>query len=982
MSTSRTRRRVRAYRPIALALVVTLVCSLVPPASWRQAPGNNTAYASDVESLSPSFYPLHDVRGPSLNSLFLSELSVSRLQSAYTPAGLVSGTLVITYTITNHQPPAITPQVSEGATLTDVVRAMQSVDPARDPNTIRNVLLVNSPAPGVTFVSTFPKAGSFREGGQHTWNLGDIPPLGSLTVTLLVQAPAAITGITALDVGARAWGTLRNRPVNAGACQATLTPDTLGGQPMTEYLAPTVDADYRDEYIARLAGRLCPNPVAQAFQYVKTLGYEAYKGSLRGARGTEWSQAGNALDKSSLLVATLRANGVPARYRQGELGITRTQELILSMFPTQPSVVGYVPEGAEVSYPADNPQLRKEAHDHWWVEAYQDGAWVALDPSFSYAQPGQVFATPSPVPTGEGWGGGEIPDALRHKVTVTLKTERYEMLTYLMSGFTYAEPLSYTFTTAELVGQPLTLKHLVNTQHPPFGCMVDVICWKHHTYVPYLRVGDPQDGDSRNPWVIQGHAFWELLSSYPFGQTVVTAEWLIFDVRDADGNIKTYTREIADRIGIDRRNTELKIRGMLPELITSEVLEKFGPAAPSLVNALDNHTIYFNPSLMSAEYAAHVGENLLAAAPRVLEVQAVATGLPDIWNVLLRGTRPDISGALKLAEVAELTEDTTQAFNRVMGASFVAFSDAASRDLAETGLVRAYPDSPRITLVSMVISPTRVMTEAVPVQVMDLLYDSIRVIAYPGQVKGAEWVYRMTRGVNEAFLEKEVGERLTTPPPTFLLISSEEEKSEMKSAAGVLEAATAQRIPMLYVDAKRLEPLADAPISEQAKARIVQATQRGYNVLVPKRMVTWNGRQTIAWWQVDPKTGEVMDVGEAGTHFLVMDAAGGMLLMTYHEQRETLLKIYRRLLWKTAVVKTWSYFWMTALRDEAIGTPVGFSIMEQPTPPDHRDAYKAAFKNTKDYMTETLWPLLSKAMTATTLCFGQKDCEAEELKLW
>ncbi len=160
--------------------------------------------------------------------------------------------------------------------------------------------------------------------------------------------------------------------------------------------------------------------------------------------------------------------------------------------------------------------------------------------------------------------------------------------------------------------------------------------------------------------------------------------------------------------------------------------------------------------------------------------------------------------------------------------------------------MRAYPDSPRITMASMVISPTRVMTQAVPTspdgdlgQVMDLLHDSLRVIAYPGQVKSAEPTYRLTRGMNEAFLEKSVGEQLTSPPAPPLA----GEGSGVGSAAGVLQAATAQGIPLMYVDAQRLELLASLPISEQVKARIVQATQQGYGVLVPEQMVTWSGQQ-------------------------------------------------------------------------------------------------------------------------------------------
>ncbi len=83
----------------------------------------------------------------------------------------------------------------------------------------------------------------------------------------------------------------------------------------------------------------------------------------------------------------------------------------------------------------------------------------------------------------------------------------------------------------------------------------------------------------------------------------------------------------------------------------------------------------------------------------------------------------------------------------MFAASFVALSDQASAGLAATGLVRAYPDTPRIAMASLVISATDVVTQAVPVFSLDLLHDSVRVLAYPGQARDAEKVYRMTRGM-------------------------------------------------------------------------------------------------------------------------------------------------------------------------------------------------------------------------------------------
>lgn len=49
---------------------------------------------------------------------------------------------------------------------------------------------------------------------------------------------------------------------------------------------------------------------AAIFAFVRGFDY-GYRGSLRGTRWTLWSQAGNSLDQSSLLIAMLRVAGIP-----------------------------------------------------------------------------------------------------------------------------------------------------------------------------------------------------------------------------------------------------------------------------------------------------------------------------------------------------------------------------------------------------------------------------------------------------------------------------------------------------------------------------------------------------------------------------------------------------------------------------------------------------------------------------------------------
>ena len=120
-------------------------------------------------------------------------------------------------------------------------------------------------------------------------------------------------------------------------------------------LASTPDANTTDPFIQEEAAKLDYDP-QQIFDFLHTqIGYNSYTGSVRGARGTLWSSAGNALDVASLGVALMRASGIPAQYAQGTLSQSQAQQLILSMFPASYQTVGYIPAGTHDGRPGERP---------------------------------------------------------------------------------------------------------------------------------------------------------------------------------------------------------------------------------------------------------------------------------------------------------------------------------------------------------------------------------------------------------------------------------------------------------------------------------------------------------------------------------------------------------------------------------------------------------------------------------------------------
>jgi hypothetical protein len=259
--------------------------------------------------------------------------------------------------------------------------------------------------------------------------------------------------------------------------------------------------------------------------------------------------------------------------------------------------------------------------------------------------------------------------------------------------------------------------------------------------------------------------------------------------------------------------------------------------------------------------------------------------------------------------------------------------------------VKAYPDAPRITIASSVISQSKQITQTAQVQILDLLNDSVRAVAYPGQAQGAERVYRMTRSVCDTFLESAVGEELlgagARPDGT------RNTQHAVRSAADVLRAAQAQDIPLAYVDQSRLDVLARLELSTQAKAFVMDAVEKGYGVLVPERMVDWHGGQTVAWWQLDLETGEMVGVSEEGTHQFLVQLTGEARVFANTVRGMWMLFeliLARVVAYRVATTVTWDYFW----REAVPGVPSAGKTPQQ--------VYQQALEDTKKYMRDTAWP--------------------------
>lgn len=230
-----------------------------------------------------------------------SPMTLSRIQSAFSFDTLENWILNLTYIIFNNGDQEIN-EVLLVTTLKETVN-------------LDNDLINPNPKPDM-------------QGKTLAFVLPSIPPFGQINASLSIRlhdtdTPTESSQTMNVDTGAHAYGNLITHTVEA-IIAPTILKKTLGVG--SEYLQSTIDANTNDLYVIQKIGESGCNPV-DLFEFVRDeINNEVYSGSLRGARGTLWSKAGNSLDKSNLLIAMLRACGYPSRYRAGVLDMRESRK--------------------------------------------------------------------------------------------------------------------------------------------------------------------------------------------------------------------------------------------------------------------------------------------------------------------------------------------------------------------------------------------------------------------------------------------------------------------------------------------------------------------------------------------------------------------------------------------------------------------------------------------------------------------------------
>ena len=178
-------------------------------------------------------------------------------------------------------------------------------------------------------------------------------------------------------------------------------PKTTSTSASAEYSAPT-EADLAltgevaiNDDIKAVCDRL--GTAKGVYEFVKNgIEYSPYYHLKKGATATFEQLCGNDADQASLLIGMLRYLGIPAKYTQGRVFITKEQAVSMTGADT-PEHAGALlaAQYKPVFMYTDNGELSGFIIDQTWVQAYVpytdyrgagnksgDKVWVSLDPSF------------------------------------------------------------------------------------------------------------------------------------------------------------------------------------------------------------------------------------------------------------------------------------------------------------------------------------------------------------------------------------------------------------------------------------------------------------------------------------------------------------------------------------------------------------------------------------------------------------------------
>jgi len=575
--------------------------------------------------------------------------------------------------------------------------------------------------------------------------------------------------------------------------------------------------------------------------------YEAYAGALRGGKGTLWGLAGNSVDQALLLAELLTHALVPVRFAVGALDDQTAVQIVESMrldeatararaervFLTLPArdSVPNLPSHLEPLI-ADRPQRSEQLLDmsrtqlaagvQTILDALEDTGIVLPELTLElpeqertthvwvqYADGPEWIDVDPAIPgsvSGQRYGVltetiDALPDALYHRLVIRVVGE-----TVTGSQPVRQDLLTFEARSADLAGQSITFANGQPQDLQGLGTGIVGLLEGGIEYIPFLVVGDDYILGTGRVSLHTGGGALSALGEATSNEGETLGQWLEIDLQTPDKPPRRVVREIFDRVGEEAR----------------------------LAGGVDVAAV---PSVELTTITGVGGE-----------IHNEYLGALLLMSLAVEGGPVPLAYFQQDYDVVDLFADLS-----LVGHSCQFIRDTLAVDVAGPEGVRFYADEPNIVAftASSAAEGDRAQTTSVAV---DILHRSFKALPLSGMQPTSHPA--VVAGVLSHVAERAIVRQGRDP-------ISEDAGPEDVSVGRIFEEANRQGIGVRLVrhGGDGSEGLL---VSTGAKVRIAQAVADGYVVIVPEREVTVDGQVIVGWWQVDPRTGDTVDLLDDG----------------------------------------------------------------------------------------------------------------------
>ncbi len=638
---------------------------------------------------------------------------------------------------------------------------------------------------------------------------------------------------------------------------------------------------------AALAKKLGTDPRAH-FEWVRDRTWWApYRGLLRGSRGVMLDRIGSNLDRAVLLGDLLRHAGFKVRLAHAELSVERAQELLgkVRAIPDQrrSSLISKpVPaerqREIEATYPDIEKTLRQESteskrlldegrslarsqadllyaaikraglespsekqaaiaalRDYWWIEREDSGKWIAMDVLLPDSKEGGAAANPTAtIEWKSNADAPSIPESDWHSVRIAVVLERLE------EGKTAEQPaLEVKLRPAEVLSKPISLIHLPRpwpdavpdskTDPNALGNIAVAV----REWVPVLRVGkdtivqsgftdsgqpisDPLNSKRDISGVGAGGGFMsgfgDALSGGESATSSITAEWLEYEIQVPGLKTQRMRRPVFDLLGPVARKS-------LPDGFDASTNNLLVRRYEALLSRTD---ILLQPCDLTEEFITHL------AASTVVDNQ-------EMFRQLSREHDP--------AKSREIASTLLDEMNRWGPLPDLAIWRAGIAEQTGDGFI----DRPNV--LNYRVSLPVVNADQVGLrELIDVVSNSTGV--RPGTSRDA-FEIRVRQGVSDTVSE-------------ILALGGNLQSGE--NTASVFARSSPGPDGRILIRSNDKDSVIDLGWPDEVAARLTEEIESGYAAFAVKNPVEVDGLQRLAWWRIDPATGETIGVMDTGYH--------------------------------------------------------------------------------------------------------------------